>query len=120
MKETWLPGLTSFSQWETSNCLGGMRIVLQDQIGTVECQNRESIRMNLMGYPKASGVAVTCLETALGFPKEITWRLVTKLVYQVFDGDLDKVRSFMRISHGNRDHQSLAARTMWAIFKCSK
>jgi len=39
---------------------------------------------------------------------------------QVFAGDLDEVRSFMRISHGNKDHLTLASRTMWAIFKCNK
>eukprot|EP00957_Ditylum_brightwellii_P177671 13533190-Ditylum_brightwellii.AAC.1 len=71
---------------------------------------------------------MTCLETALGFVSTmsnsisdmyrdlessgflaaVTWQLVTKLVFKVFAGDLDKVRSFMRISHGTRDHVTLA------------
>eukprot|EP00957_Ditylum_brightwellii_P122207 9319179-Ditylum_brightwellii.AAC.1 len=55
-----------------------------------------------------------------GFPAQITWQLVTKLVYQVFAGDLDEVRSFMRISHDTRDHLTLASCTMWAIFKTNK
>eukprot|EP00957_Ditylum_brightwellii_P175380 13350828-Ditylum_brightwellii.AAC.1 len=54
-KNTWLPDLTSFAQWESPNYLGGVLIVLQDQIGIVGCQIRESIKMNLCGYPKDSG-----------------------------------------------------------------
>eukprot|EP00957_Ditylum_brightwellii_P198724 15146701-Ditylum_brightwellii.AAC.1 len=50
-----------------------------------------------------------------GFPSAIPWQLVNKLVYQVFACDLDKVRSFMRISHGTRDCPTLASRSIWAI-----
>eukprot|EP00957_Ditylum_brightwellii_P048722 3696936-Ditylum_brightwellii.AAC.1 len=81
-KDSWLPGLTSFAQWGTSNCLGGMRIVLQDQLGTVKRQFHESIGMNLNAYQKAQDVAIECLETSLGFLAAITWQLVSKLVYQ--------------------------------------
>eukprot|EP00957_Ditylum_brightwellii_P031729 2406357-Ditylum_brightwellii.AAC.1 len=103
-KDTWLPGLTS------------------------------------RGHPKARAVAVSCLETSLGFlglvnnfisntyrdleslefPADITGQLVSKLIYQVFAGDLDKVRSFMRISHGTCDHLTLASKCTWAVFKTNK
>eukprot|EP00957_Ditylum_brightwellii_P206436 15348412-Ditylum_brightwellii.AAC.1 len=139
-KDSWLPGVTSFSQWETSNGLGGMQVVLKDQLGTVEQQIREFIRMLLCSHPKVQGVAISCLETSLGFLNmvsnfisnmywnlsmsgflaAITWQLVSKLVYQVFAGDLDEVRSFVRISHRNRDHLTLASCTVWAIFKSNK
>eukprot|EP00957_Ditylum_brightwellii_P170305 12963727-Ditylum_brightwellii.AAC.1 len=35
-KDTWLPGLTSYGQWETPSRLGGMKVVTQQQLGTVE------------------------------------------------------------------------------------
>eukprot|EP00957_Ditylum_brightwellii_P014525 1093411-Ditylum_brightwellii.AAC.1 len=66
-KDSWLPGLANYAQWETSNCLGGMKVVLNEQLGTVECQVRDSIRMNLAGHPKAQSIAMSCLETSLGF-----------------------------------------------------
>eukprot|EP00957_Ditylum_brightwellii_P057919 4391063-Ditylum_brightwellii.AAC.1 len=77
-------------------------MVMQQQIGIVERQLQEAIRMNLTGYPKARAIAVSCLETSLGFlstvnnfisdtyrdldssgfPSATTWQLATKLVYQ--------------------------------------
>eukprot|EP00957_Ditylum_brightwellii_P000761 60372-Ditylum_brightwellii.AAC.1 len=66
-KDTWLPGLTSYGRWETPSRLGGMKVVLQQQLGTVEQQLRESIRMNLNRHPKARAVAVSYSETSLGF-----------------------------------------------------
>eukprot|EP00957_Ditylum_brightwellii_P086483 6580536-Ditylum_brightwellii.AAC.2 len=45
---------------------------------------------------------------------------MTKLVYQVFVGDLDEVHSFMQISHGTRDHAKLTAQCVWAVFKMDK
>eukprot|EP00957_Ditylum_brightwellii_P172836 13157671-Ditylum_brightwellii.AAC.1 len=94
-KDTWLPSIASFTHWETSNHLGGMKIVIQQQIETVEQQIQESIWMNLVNHPKARAVAVSCLETSLGFlnvvsnfitdtyrdlevsgfPSQITWQL---------------------------------------------
>eukprot|EP00957_Ditylum_brightwellii_P070359 5345235-Ditylum_brightwellii.AAC.1 len=117
-----------------------MKVVLNEQLGTVECQVHNSIRMNLAGHPKAQSIATSCLETSLGFlntvgnyisdtckdlsssgfPAQITWQLVSKLVYQVFAGDLDEVCSFMRISHRNHDHFTLASQSIWAIFKTNK
>eukprot|EP00957_Ditylum_brightwellii_P116017 8850887-Ditylum_brightwellii.AAC.1 len=61
-----------------------------------------------------------CNLEVLGFPLKITWQLVTNLVYQVFAGDLDDARGFMRIVHGTRDHLMLASRTIWAVFKTNK
>eukprot|EP00957_Ditylum_brightwellii_P163543 12451800-Ditylum_brightwellii.AAC.1 len=139
-KDTWLPGMKSYSQWETPSWLGGMKVVLQQQLGTVDRQLRESIRMNLNRHLKARAVAVSCLETSLGFlgmvnnfisntyrdlessgfPADITWQLVSKLIYKVFAGDLDKVQSFMRISHVTHDHLTLASRCIWAVFKTNK
>eukprot|EP00957_Ditylum_brightwellii_P168842 12851689-Ditylum_brightwellii.AAC.1 len=109
-KDTWLPGIVSFAHRETFNRLGGMKIVIQQQIGTVKQQIQESIWMNLVNHPKARAVAVSCLDISLGFlnvvsnfitdkyrdldvsgfPSQITWQLVSKLVYQVFAGDLDE------------------------------
>eukprot|EP00957_Ditylum_brightwellii_P200626 15293839-Ditylum_brightwellii.AAC.1 len=101
-KDSWLPGFTNYTQWETSNCLGGMKVVLNEQLGTVEHQVRDSIRMNLAGHSKAQSIATSYLETSVGFlntvsnyisdtyqdlsssdfPAQITWQLVSKLVYQ--------------------------------------
>eukprot|EP00957_Ditylum_brightwellii_P188515 14351567-Ditylum_brightwellii.AAC.1 len=75
-KDMWLPGLTNFGQWETSNRFREMKVLLVEQIEMVERQNWESIHMNLVGYAKARGIAISC------FPESITWQLVTKLIYQ--------------------------------------
>eukprot|EP00957_Ditylum_brightwellii_P201693 15326783-Ditylum_brightwellii.AAC.1 len=99
-KDMWLLGLTIFGQWETSNRFGGMKVVLAEQIGTVERQIWESIHMNLA--------------------ESITLQLATKLIYQVFTGDLDEVHSFMQINHGTCNHVTLASRATWAIFKANK
>eukprot|EP00957_Ditylum_brightwellii_P184317 14039408-Ditylum_brightwellii.AAC.1 len=66
-KSTWLPALPDFEHWQTENRMGGMKTLLQDQISTVEQQMREPICMNLEGYPEAQSVALTYLETSLGF-----------------------------------------------------
>eukprot|EP00957_Ditylum_brightwellii_P096698 7364784-Ditylum_brightwellii.AAC.2 len=66
-KDSWLPGLANYAQWKTSNCLGGMKVVLNEQLGTVEHQVRNSIRMNLTRHPKDQSIAASCLETSLGF-----------------------------------------------------
>eukprot|EP00957_Ditylum_brightwellii_P159383 12132472-Ditylum_brightwellii.AAC.1 len=51
--------------------MGGMQVVLQDQLGTVGRRVRESIWMNLMGYRKAQSIVLACLETSLGFLKTV-------------------------------------------------
>eukprot|EP00957_Ditylum_brightwellii_P138236 10537163-Ditylum_brightwellii.AAC.2 len=53
--------------WETSNCFGGMKAVLNKQLETVESQVHNFIRMNLAGHPKAQSIATSYLETSLGF-----------------------------------------------------
>eukprot|EP00957_Ditylum_brightwellii_P132201 10080327-Ditylum_brightwellii.AAC.1 len=53
MQDTWLPGIPLYKHWETSNQLGGLTVAIQDQIGMVERQIRESINMNLPSYLKA-------------------------------------------------------------------
>eukprot|EP00957_Ditylum_brightwellii_P173048 13174893-Ditylum_brightwellii.AAC.1 len=108
-----------------SNQLGGMRIVLQEQLSAVERQVRESIRMNLPHHTEVQSVALCCLENSLGFletiinligetywnleaagfPGDITWQHVSKLVNQIFGGGLDEVRSFMHIGHGARNRK---------------
>eukprot|EP00957_Ditylum_brightwellii_P027228 2058626-Ditylum_brightwellii.AAC.1 len=139
-KNSWLPEISNFGAWETSNRLGGLKAVIQQQIGTVERHFRASIGMNLREHTKARTIAISCVETSLaflsltcnfisityrdlevsGFPSQITWQLVTKLVYQVFAGDLDDQRGFMQILHGTQDHLALTSRTIWAIFKTNK
>eukprot|EP00957_Ditylum_brightwellii_P056386 4274415-Ditylum_brightwellii.AAC.1 len=52
-RDTWLPGIPSYKQWETSNHLGGLKVVIQDQIGTVEGHYREAIKMNVPDHAKA-------------------------------------------------------------------
>eukprot|EP00957_Ditylum_brightwellii_P105822 8070072-Ditylum_brightwellii.AAC.1 len=109
-------------------------------MGTVKRQARKAIRMNLPHYSEDRSVALTCLETligflhtvsnficdtyrdleATGFPLNITWQLVSKLVYHVFAGDLNEVRSFMQISHGSCNHLTFAFRSAWAVFKINK
>eukprot|EP00957_Ditylum_brightwellii_P143799 10957377-Ditylum_brightwellii.AAC.1 len=139
-KISWIPGLPDYKHWETKNCLGGMKLMLQEQMGTVERQVREAIRINLPHCSKGQSVFLTCLETLIGFlhtasnficdtncdlevagfPLNITWQLVSKLVYQVSARDLDEVRSFMQISHGSCNHLTLASRSAWAVFKTIK
>eukprot|EP00957_Ditylum_brightwellii_P148787 11327371-Ditylum_brightwellii.AAC.1 len=66
-KDIWLPGIASFGAWETSNRLSGLKIVIQQQIGTVERHFRTAINMNLQYNPEAWAIAISCLETSLGF-----------------------------------------------------
>eukprot|EP00957_Ditylum_brightwellii_P171729 13073676-Ditylum_brightwellii.AAC.1 len=46
----------TYCLWETSNQLGGMKVVLNKQLGTVEHQVRNSIRMNFTGHHKAQSI----------------------------------------------------------------
>eukprot|EP00957_Ditylum_brightwellii_P081772 6221512-Ditylum_brightwellii.AAC.1 len=102
IKDAWLPGIANFGSWETSNRLGGLKVVIQQQIGNVEKHFRTAINMNLRHNAEAHDIAISCLETplaflnlastfisdtywdleVLGFPPQITWQLITKLVYQ--------------------------------------
>eukprot|EP00957_Ditylum_brightwellii_P017188 1295680-Ditylum_brightwellii.AAC.1 len=98
-KDSWLPGIPKFEDWETNNRLGGMKVIIQHQIVHVERHFHHIIRANLTGYPNANAIAISCLETSLGFlnttsnfitdtyrdlevagfPAQITWQLVSKL-----------------------------------------
>eukprot|EP00957_Ditylum_brightwellii_P182691 13915467-Ditylum_brightwellii.AAC.1 len=91
-KDTWLPGLGKYMQWEMSNSLGGMKIVLQEQFVTVE---QQICFLNTI----STYISDTYQDlSSPGFPSQITWLLVAKLIYQVFAGDLEEVLS-RTISH---------------------
>eukprot|EP00957_Ditylum_brightwellii_P114499 8730491-Ditylum_brightwellii.AAC.1 len=120
--------------------MGGLKVVIKEQLRAVGKHVRDAIIMNFTGYQEAASLALSYLETSsgfvhtvsnfirdtyhdlevVGFPKHITWQLVSKLVYQVFAGDLDKVRGFMRVGYGACNPSTLVARSLWAIFKSIK
>eukprot|EP00957_Ditylum_brightwellii_P104041 7926228-Ditylum_brightwellii.AAC.1 len=58
-KDTWLPCITSFSAWERSNRLGGLKVIIQQQVSTAECHIRELINMTLREYANAHVIAVS-------------------------------------------------------------
>eukprot|EP00957_Ditylum_brightwellii_P169390 12892439-Ditylum_brightwellii.AAC.1 len=57
---------------------------------------------------------------SLGFQADITWQLVSKLIYQLLARDLDKVWISMNISCGTCYHLTLASRCIWVVFKTNK
>eukprot|EP00957_Ditylum_brightwellii_P068713 5216348-Ditylum_brightwellii.AAC.1 len=84
------------------------------------------MNMNLPSHPKACLVAMTCLETSLGFVSTlsnfmsdayhnlessgflvaITWQLVTELAYQMFASNFDKVTKPFQLQ-GLANHHSV-------------
>eukprot|EP00957_Ditylum_brightwellii_P016011 1206334-Ditylum_brightwellii.AAC.1 len=47
--------------------MGGLKVVIKEQLGAVEKHVRDAIRINLTGYQEAASLALSCLETSLNF-----------------------------------------------------
>ena len=55
--------------------------------------------------------------TSHGYSKDLSWKLITQVLYHVFTGDLDKARNFVRDGVDTSHTASLYGSVLWGVFK---
>ena len=135
--KSWIGSLPSASIWEDPLTSMGMRNRIEEQIPNIREQVISNIDIRLANHPVGRSLAVACLNSTIsfvnilstwitdthskltshGYSVELSWQLVTQVVYHVFSRDLDKARNFMRDSIDTSNTELLHGSVLWAVFK---
>ena len=132
-----IPSMPTSGYWEDPMSSMGIKDCLKKQIPNIKAQIQTNIGVRLSNHPVGYSVAVACLEATITFlntliswisdtnlrltshgdSKDLSWKLITQVIYHIFTGDLDKSRNFVRDSVDTSNTMALHSAILWGIFK---
>ena len=135
--KSWIVSMPTANYWEDVKSSMGIKDRLRKQLPNLKAQVMANINFRLGEHPVGHSLAVACLEstvsfintlmswvtdthqrlTSHGYSSELSWQLVTQVLYHVFTGDLDKSRNFVRDGANTSNSQMLHSSVLWGIFK---
>ena len=134
---SWIGTMPSATVWEDPKTSMGIRDRLRSQIPNIREQVMSNINMRLSNHPIGRSLAIACLEgtiafintlsswisdthlrlTTHGYSSDLSWQLVTQVIYHVFTSDLDKARNFVRDGADTSNPQMLHGSILRGIFR---
>ena len=132
-----IPSMPTATFWEDPKSNMGIKDRLKKQIPNIKAQIMSNIGIRLADHPVGYSVAVACLEatvsflntliswvsetnqrlTSHGYSADLSWKLITQVLYHVFTSDLDKARNFVRDGVDTSNTATLHGSILWGIFK---
>ena len=131
-----LPALNTRDKWEDKHRLKGIRVTIRDNKESVRTRYSSLIAQRLNKFHEAQGIARELLSDTMdfiesvntfindtdsrlvdaGFNPELSWDLVTKLVYRVFAVDCHDVRAQVKEFLDPTQHRAMALGCLWGTF----
>ena len=134
---SWIPSMPSATYWEDPKSSMGIKDRLRKQIPNIKSQIMANISIRLGQHPVGFSLAVATLESTIafinsligwvsdtylrltshGYSSDLSWQLLTQVLYHVFTGDLDKARNFVRDGVDTKNTSQLHGSILWGLFK---
>ena len=133
---SWIGTMPTSSSWENPKNSMGVRNRLTNQIPNVKAQISTNIKLRLGNHSVGYSLAIACLESTIsfinslsswisdthfrltshGYADELSWQLITQVIYHIFTNDLDQARNFVRDVADTSDPESLHVSVLWGVF----
>ena len=132
-----LSSLPIYKTWEDSRSKKSLRDITKRKVSNIKAQIKKNIFSRLCSYETGMLLFVTCLDatvyfvttllnfisdthqdlTDTDFSDDASWQLVTQLVNNIFNDDMNKVRCFFRKSMNTHSKEDMAAAVLVGTFQ---